>query len=172
MRLLVLGIVSLLLFPAAVHSMTANELVEKLLKCADMSQSEFRLRCYDAVAADMRLRTDKKHTAPSSDFGLPPKPSTDPADFGLPLGLTTKEAEPAISGIYSKVSQWAAKPNGSAIFFLENGQIWQQIDGDKTNLRSLGDDEVLHVRIESGIFGGFNLKIEGRNGIVKVRRVK
>ena len=50
--------------------------------------------------------------------------------------------------------------------------MWKQIDGDLTEVRDPSRNEKLKVSIESGMFGSYSLTIEGRTGIVKVRRVK
>ena len=59
---------------------------------------------------------------------------------------------------------------GQAVFILDNGQVWRQIDGDGAAVR--GSVTGSKATIERGLFDSFNLVIEGRNGLIKVRRVE
>jgi hypothetical protein len=49
---------------------------------------------------------------------------------------------------------------------LENGQIWREIENDKVRFK-IGRT----VRIEKGVLGSYNLRMEGVKRMVKVRRV-
>jgi len=59
---------------------------------------------------------------------------------------------------------------GQAIFILANGQVWRQIDADDSAVR----DSVTGAKatIQRGMLDSFNMLIEGRNGLIKVRRIE
>jgi hypothetical protein len=59
---------------------------------------------------------------------------------------------------------------GSAVFRLENGQVWRSIDPD-SSLRGVNLTNP-KVTIERGIFGVWRLKVEGYNTAVKVERIE
>ena len=59
------------------------------------------------------------------------------------------------------------------MFTLDNGQVWRQIDGDATQVRdTVTPTKKLSVTIEKSFLGSFILKINNRNGFIKVRRLK
>jgi hypothetical protein len=66
----------------------------------------------------------------------------------------------------------ARSPRGRAIFVLDNGQTWRQLDADGTEVREPAAGKPMKVTIERGLLKSYNLIIEGRNGLIKVRRLK
>jgi len=59
-----------------------------------------------------------------------------------------------------------------AVFILENGQVWRQIDGDATDVLAPPSGTRMRVTIEIGALGSYNLTIDGRKGLIKVNRLK
>jgi len=70
------------------------------------------------------------------------------------------------------VLEFAKTPFGKAVFILDNGQVWRQLDADSSNVLEPRAGTKMKVTIEVGVFGSYNLSVEGRNGIVKVTRLK
>ena len=68
--------------------------------------------------------------------------------------------------------EFAKTARGKALFVLENGQVWRQIDGDGTVVLDPPQGKTMKVLIERGLLGSYNLTIEGRNGLIKVTRIK
>jgi hypothetical protein len=127
-------------------------------KCAGVVNPEERLKCYDAAA--------DRH-----GFGLPPpprEPVTRPEGFGKPP--PAREAE--VKEISATVAEFSRTPRGRAVFILDNGQVWRQIDSDSTEVRDPPAGRAMRVTIGTGALGSYNLAIEGRAGSVKVRRLK
>lgn len=116
---------------------------------------------------------------PTSWFGkdTPQKTSTNPADFGaeaLPQQRTAS-AEPAqparLEELRANVVAVALNPLGRFTVTLDNGQIWKQLDGDTGTARfkNKGGDV---VTISRGVLGSYNLVVEGRSALFKVKRVQ
>lgn len=116
---------------------------------------------------------------PTSWFGKdkPAKTSTNPADFGaeaLPQQRTAS-AEPAqparLEELRANVAAVAYNPLGRFTVTLDNGQIWKQLDGDTGTARfkNKGGDV---VTISRGVLGSYNLVVEGRSALFKVKRVQ
>src|SRR6266545_166877 len=61
---------------------------------------------------------------------------------------------------------------GRSIFVLDNGQVWRQLDGDDADVQDPRPGEPMKVAIETGLLGNYNLTIEGRNALIRVRRLK
>lgn len=59
---------------------------------------------------------------------------------------------------------------GNARFVLENGQEWQQTDGEVlAGIKAMSNPA---VTIKPGLISGWKLQVEGYNSTVKVKRVK
>jgi hypothetical protein len=161
--------------------------VPELTKCADIAAAADRLQCFDSAAAAAKTAL----VAPSAEtpavretgvqteqeeegggvlewFGLS-RPVTKTEDFGKPPMPTGPQE---IKEISASVLEFAKNPYGRSIFILDNGQVWKQIDGDQTEVRDPSKGETMKVSIETGMLGSYSLRVEGRKGIVKVRRIK
>jgi len=146
----------------------------ELAKCADIADAAARLKCFDAAAprakSALAAPADKSKEAVTPEtFGLPSpaKPVQKTEDFGKP------PPEPqGITEITSTVLEFAKTPYGKAVFILDNGQVWRQLDADSTNVLPAPPGTKMKVTVEVGFFGSYNLTIEGRNGLIKVTRLK
>jgi hypothetical protein len=165
----------------------ARDALAEFAKCSAVSAVIERLQCYDnaAAAAKMALaappgaaqqasvQNDKEDEGGGvlSWFGLSQeKPATRPEDFGRPPARA--EGPKEIEGISSRVTRIAHNGSGHAIFTLENGQVWSQVDGDSTEVRDAREGENLDVTIEKSMFGSYSLTFKERKGLIKVRRTK
>jgi hypothetical protein len=146
----------------------------EMTKCAEIADAAERLKCFDTAAPRARSalaapEKPKEETVTVENFGLPSpeKPATKVEDFGKP------PPEPkGITEITSTVLEFAKTPFGKAVFILDNGQVWRQLDADSSNVLEPRAGTKMKVTIEVGVFGSYNLSIEGRNGMVKVTRLK
>jgi hypothetical protein len=143
------------LIPASVHADAPSEIA----KCTAIADSAERLKCFDAAAGTQR-------------FGLPPPraPVTKIEDFGKPP--PPPAPKPEVTQISATVLEFARTPRGRAVFVLDNGQTWRQLDADGTQVHEPPPDKAIKVTIERGLLGSYNLTIEGRNALIKVRRLK
>lgn len=130
----------------------------EIAKCTGIASPPDRLKCFDAAA-------DRQ------GFGLPPprKPVTKAEDFGKP---PPPPRPPEIREISATVLEFARTARGRALFVLDNGQTWRQIDADGMRVDEPRPGEAMKVTIALGALESYNLAIDGRNGSVKVRRVK
>jgi hypothetical protein len=71
-----------------------------------------------------------------------------------------------------RTQRFGKTARGKALFILENGQVWRQIDGDSTDVWAPARGVKMKVTISTGIFGSYNLTIEGRKELIKVNRLK
>lgn len=70
------------------------------------------------------------------------------------------------------VSNASLTPSGRLLLVLDNGRVWQHIDGDIARFTLRGNLVQMQVTISRGSFGSYNLKFAGQNALYKVRRVK
>jgi hypothetical protein len=165
----------------------ARDALAQIAKCADIAAAVERLQCYDTAAAAAKtamsapveaapvrqaaVQTEQKEEEGGGVlewFGFS-RPVTKTEDFGKPP-VPTGPSE--VKEISAGVIEFAKNAYGRSLFILDNGQVWKQVDGDLTEVRDPDKGEQMKVSIETGMFGSYSLRVEGRKGIVKVRRIK
>lgn len=111
-----------------------------------------------------------------SDKASPSAQAT-PQQFGsenLPPPPAAPGAPPPVEPldhISAAVSDFAYTPFGRFVVFLDNGQIWQQLEGD-TDKAHFSKSTKDQVTISRGVFGSYNLVIGDHSGLYKVKRIK
>jgi hypothetical protein len=173
----------------------ADDLLAGLHKCAAIADDKARLTCYDALAPQVQTALAPR-SAPQEEshpptkkeqeswfgfdvgslFGSSPTQQTTPQQFGsenLPSTQAKKEtAEAELESITAGVTEYAYTPFGKFIVFLDNGQIWRQLEGDadRAYFRKSAKDN--RVTIERGLIGSYNLTLNDSSKVYKVTRVK
>jgi hypothetical protein len=176
-----------------------DDVLEAMGKCATLTDNKARLDCYDAVAPRLRDALNRPPEALShppteeeqkswfgfnldglfGSNGTPPAVQTTPGQFGADK-LAAKEAPPAegaaqpeqpkpIESITATVTDYSFNPFGRFVVFLDNGQVWKQIDSDVAHFSKGGGNSVM---IERGAMGSYNMHINDGNHVYKVTRVK
>jgi len=77
-----------------------------------------------------------------------------------------------IDRISAGVTEYSMTPLGRFVVFLDNGQVWRQLDGDTGRplfRRNAADNS---VTISRGALGSYNLQLNGTNASFKVTRLK
>lgn len=168
----------------------------KIKQCAGLTDERLRLACYDTLFLGFRpagsgsLSSTAIPTARSSQNSattvVSPKPASTPIktakqtesedNFGKKDasdkkdGFGKKEPIPAKEdreSIEAKIVQVQRNNYGIDHFKLDNGHVWRETSDTGVRFK-VGQK----VRIQEAILNTFNLKIEGQNKIVKVRRIK
>lgn len=176
MRILIAAPLLLLALGQA-HADPVRDVLTDMVKCADIQEPPKRLECFDAGAARAKgALAATPPTPPAKEksildwFGFsksPPVTRTD--DFGKPA---PEPGPNEVTEVSSVVLEFAKTARGKAVFILENGQVWRQIDGDNTNVFAPPQGATMKVTIEAGVFSSYNLTIEGTGGLIKVNRLK
>lgn len=128
----------------------ASDTLKEIWRCSAISDAAQRLHCYDMAA-------------PRANEALVPSPK----DFGKPA-----PAPAEITELTAAVREFSKTPRGRAVFVLDNGQTWRQLDADEVVVQDPDPGNALNVTISRGLFGSYNLAIDGRNGVIKVRRLQ
>ena len=160
----------------AQNTQSAQDALVEVAKCVEVADAGDRLKCFDKAAALAKsaLAATPKVAETKSwldwfGFARPPAPPQTAEEFG-------KNAPPPgpqeVTQVTSNVLEFAKTARGSAVFILENGQVWRQLASDNTSVREPSPGTPMKVTIENGFLGSYNLTIEGRNGLVKVTRLK
>jgi hypothetical protein len=163
------------------HADAVHDALSELTKCADIADATARLKCFDgavarakaALAGPTPQQTAKEEEAASAKaFGLPrpDKPVVKEEDFGKPPQPVETPKE--ITEIKASVREYGRTPRGKAIFILDNGQVWRQLDADNSLIIDPPAGTTMKVTIERGFMASYNLTIDGRNGLIKVQRLQ
>ena len=196
----VAALAAILIVPAGAQAGPRDDLVAGMAKCAALADNTARLACYDALnptvkaaeaepppvaappappaaPADSRAWYD-----PSRIFGVSPNQQTQPEQFGgealsappPPPGTPATPQNtppPALDSITAAVTDYAFDPYDKFIVFLDNGQVWKQLESDtgvKARFVKGGTNTVV---ISRGFIGSYNITINDGPSY-KVRRVK
>ena len=175
----------------------SEDLAAGIAKCAVVADNTARLACYDALAPQLKAaQTQPAAPSPPSEaadnrpwydpsriFGVSPSAQTHPEQFGSenltppappppkPGETPPPVAPAALDSITAKVTDFALNPFGRFVVFLDNDQVWQQIEGDndRAHFRKGGGET---VAISRGMLGSYNLVVNDSGPAFKVRRIK
>lgn len=181
-----------LVLAAPAFAGTRDDVIRAMDHCGTIVDKDERLACFDKLSAMVKEAVAQmpRSGPPTAEeqkswfgfdfgdlFGTSPRVQTTPEQFGsdqLPQKPPAAGEAPApepIDSITAKVAEYSFTANGKFIVFLDNGQIWRQIEGDTGRpLFSKGGDNV--VKIERGVMGSYSLMVNDSNAVFKVKRVK
>jgi hypothetical protein len=128
----------------------ARDALSEMTRCSSIADSAERLRCFDRAAP----RAKEALIPRAEDFGKPPP------------------RPPEVEQVAGTVRELSKTARGRAVFVLDNGQTWRQLEGDDAQVHEPTPGTGLKVTIARGVFGSYHLTIDGRNGLVRVRRVE
>lgn len=143
------------------------------LRCGPITVAEDRLACYDA--AYRRALADEPAVADAIDgsqpAGGPAAPAKDSAPAAAAADADFGRREPArarAESIRSRLLRTARTPEGRLLFYLDNGQVWQQVESKR--LRLPGEAPV--VEIHRAALGSYKLGFPGHSGWTRVKRLR
>jgi len=127
-----------------------RDALAEMARCSAIGEPAERLRCFDRASPRAKGAPIPK----AEDFGKPPP------------------RPPEVEQVIATVRELSMTGRGRAVFVLDNGQTWRQLEGDDAKVVEPPAGAVLKVTIARGAFGSYNLTIEGRNGLIRVRRIE
>jgi hypothetical protein len=171
-----------------------QDLIDGMAKCAAITDGAGRLACYDALnptlqAAQAAPPPPAAAAPPAATadnrpwydiFGVSPSRQTTPQTFGSeglqapppPPGTPPAALPPpALDSIAAAVTDYAFNPYDKFVVFLDNGQVWKQLESDtgmKARFQKGGKNTVV---ISRGFIGSYNMTIND-GPAYKVTRVK
>jgi hypothetical protein len=169
-----------------------DDVLQALGRCSRIADNQARLACYDGLSPRLK---DALATPPPSLDRTPTKEeqeswfgfdlgnlfggggeATTPEQFGkerTPEAQAAREAEEReVESISAGVREVSFTLSGHFIVFLDNGQVWRQLQGDSDRAHFKSDPKENRVTISRGALGSYNLSINGSGKIFKVTRVK
>ncbi|HEY1615117.1 MAG TPA: hypothetical protein VGF97_15640 [Rhizomicrobium sp.] len=185
-----------ILFAGAASAQDASrDVLEALGKCGAIADDHARLACFDALTPRVRDALAAPPTALASNhqptveeqkswfgfnlsglFGASPDQQTTPQAFGSDKLATTHAKEDvaanAVDSITAGVTEYAYTPFGKFIVFLDNGQVWRQIEGDADHAQFKKAAKDNTVIIDRGFISSYNMRLNDSDKTYKVTRVK
>jgi hypothetical protein len=154
----------------------AEDVLAEMRACAAEPDDAQRLDCYDTHmrrTPDQGRTTDASRQPPHAKAENGAAAATAAAaeqQFGMNEQLARKsrhtEARPRIDKLRARVAAVSRKPRGEPIVTLENGQVWETVDGEGAIELKAGDV----VTIWPGLFGAFRLS--AGSSVVRVSRIR
>jgi hypothetical protein len=191
-RIAAVTCVLLVSLPFGARAETTAETLRALDQCASLADEHQRLACFDQLGPQVKAALGRMGAAsgpPTAQeqknwfgfdlgglFGSAPAQQTTPDKFGgealaAPPPAPGEPAPPeALDHISAKVTDFSYTPFGKFIIFLDNGQVWRQVEGDadKADFARSGNT----VTIERAMLGSYSLTINDSSKMYKVKRVK
>ncbi len=167
----------------------ADSLGDDLMRCAQLSNPQVRLACYDALASASGAGDDSVAASGNTNIHQrgetgAPRPADDSVSSpGNANGASSQpESKPSLAerafgmlpggGETNRIrSRVVGKVNGlrhGMRFTLENGQVWQQTEKSNRNYRANNPE----VEIRQGFMNSYRMRLEGINARIRVRRVR
>jgi hypothetical protein len=182
----------LAIFPfGAASAGPRDDVLEALGHCAAVAEGQSRLACYDRLAPRLKqaiatppssLDHEPTKTEQESWFGFDigslfgggSSAPTSPDQFGRERTAESQaiRGREEIDSISGKVTEVAYTAFGQFIVFLDNGQVWRQLQGDSERAHFRSDTKANTVTISRGALGSYNLILNDSGKIFKVTRVK
>ncbi len=149
---------------------------QQLLACAGKVSDAERLACYDtamaALSADARRLSEAREVeakaareaaAASAAAAAAAAEAERKAAFGKPAASADEVQE-----IEAAISEILRTSTGGAVFILDNGQMWRQVDGYNLPNARVGT----MVTVKRGALGSFRLVPKGTSRSAQVIRMR
>ncbi len=168
--LITLMLLGLMLSPPSFGQTDASNVI----KCAKIPDRDRRLSCYDRAINDMIIEMqtqpiESQVLDSGSDRETAAREPRTKEPFWASWGLKKKPEERANESreLRTQLARITTGPRGNYIFYLSNGQVWQQKYERRLTSLKVGDI----VLLKRTAFSGFRIKVGG-NAFVQVSRVR
>ncbi|HEY1707509.1 MAG TPA: hypothetical protein VGG10_04545 [Rhizomicrobium sp.] len=194
-RAILFGIILVATVMAPAAADPRGDLLNAMNKCVAIADDKARLACYDALKPQLQAALAEPAAQVAKEegtswFGLDhifgssnETPQTEPKQFGadrLPPEEQAKVNPPPpqvaaakeLDSITATLTDYALTPTGRFIVFLDNGQVWQEIEGDTATAHFKKNPKENIVTISRAFLGSYALTLNDLNQSYKVKRMK
>ncbi len=169
-----LSLLSAIFLSPAAPATPPDTAVGQLLACRHIAAEAARLACFDRTSAVL-ASTPSPAQAPSGATSAMEEAVDPQRTFGLPHATVVQRAAAAArihvkdaSNITARIVGLGHDPDGRAILTLDNGQVWEQLVADGTDLYTRPGDS---IRISRGWLDSYWLQTPSHHGC-KVTRLR
>lgn len=123
---------------------------------------------------------DKSKTKPpkaqkENDLTAPVKQAERPQAVKSPRkppALIEKPAPSKVTEVTLDIRKTTEFGHKKTRFFMANGQVWEQTDGNKVRIPKVRNEELNTADISKASLGSFFLRVNGKGNAIRVRRVR
>lgn len=145
------------------------EAYTQLVECRTLTDDAQRLACYDARVAKLQLAQESK------EIVVVDKTEVNEAKRGL-FGFSLPQiklfgggaGDEDVNELATTITRVQSYDYGRWRFVLENGSVWDQIDGEPLAVDPRAGDKIL---IKRAAFGSFKARV-GNQPAIRVRRIQ
>lgn len=141
-----------------------DNVLKSALDCNRIPAGRDWLDCFYAAPEPVRLRLGL-----ASQFKPPAK--REATMLASQFGLTSKPLR-APDAISARMASYEFNKNHLFTVTLDNGQVWQQIEGDDLLANWSRSPRNYSIVITRGLFGSYNFRVQKNGGLFRVRRVR
>ena len=152
-------------------------------RCTSIGDDRTFLDCVYGAAQPLRAELGLS-PAPAAQIGL--VPSTGPTTAIAPLPPVTRAAPASRGGGFfsgvlgngkaeippQRMTAYSFDSHGIFTVTLGDGEVWRQVDGDRSFAHWRGPASAYVVTIRNGAFGSSNLQVQGESASFKVNRIR
>lgn len=143
-----------------------------MARCDLIKENAAWLDCHERATAQMRAALSAAPRAPAPAPVRPADAGNAVQRFGAENLPKARTAVRVPRRLVARVQEISFSKNGYFTIGLDNGQWWRQLDGDTSYARFRQPADRNIVTIEHGLFGSYNLHIQGLSQGYKVNRVR
>lgn len=164
--------------PAVAQVLAKGEVTKQLFLCDDVIEESQRLSCFNAIVDKLKaavIAPAAKNPADSASVPETPVVASIAApqidDFGSVdvASRSTREKESnVVDSIQAMIVRSWRNRDGRFSVELDNGQIWRETQGTRVGQPKVDKS----VKITTGRWGGYRMKVENIKRIAWVRRTK
>ncbi|MCB2097460.1 MAG: hypothetical protein AB7F91_08485 [Parvularculaceae bacterium] len=194
MRFALLAALACLSAPSVALAQTGEEAVADVLACQAVKGSKARLRCFeaalpalsDAHPGAVALAAGRAEAAREAateqakeDFGLFQREEKTASNeferdaFGEnDLRSASRDEDDEVKRVEATAVEVGKNNRGKIFVVLDNGQVWRQVNGDKSTPYIPRDADGLPVVIKKGLMGSYFIKVGKAKDAFKAERIK
>lgn len=164
------ALAALLCFAGAALAGPREDAAAAMARCDLIKENAAWLDCHERATAQMRAALS---TVPRAPTPIRPADAGSAAQrFGAEDLPRPRAAARAPRRLVARVQEISFSKSGYFTIGLDNGQWWRQLDGDTSYARFREPAQRNIVTIEHGLFGSYNLHIQGLSQGYKVNRIR
>lgn len=172
-----------------------SDAAAQILSCGSVRGDKARLRCFEEALSPLReafpeaatiaeARAEEARLAArqeaKEEFGLPEAIANadepfEEKEFGaerLPREAKGDDEDDEVASIEAGVVEIGRSLTGKIIVVLDNGQVWRQIDSDKSTPYIRKNIEGVTATVKRGFLSSYVMRISGTHESFKARRIK
>jgi hypothetical protein len=143
-----------------------------IARCAAISSKDLRIACLeDALREGSRTAESIASSAEAEPHDEPPTPAVELGEEQVATKRASSDEDEKV--VNATVVDFRFVGYRRLLVQLDNGQVWRQIDGDRTTVQAgLRNKSSFPVELWGAPLGGYRMRITSLNTTIRVERIK